>query len=259
MLLESWQSSFESQERLDLQTIFNPNKGVVMDSGQQGITSRQVGQNIAFSVGEFSDQLFTELQGRSFEQTYRGNKYATSTAGGGAQLAAACLFSTAFSSFTPILALYNPIGNTKMASLTRIWCGLSATPLATAAQTGAFMLVTGVPGQSITNAQSSTGPVNCGTLKATGSTMVGITLAVLAGYLPTAGTPTIVRPLSGSIVGSTATASVTELSGLIVNEESAGGIIVPPGQFIAIANGISNAVSGMLVTAGFEWDEVSLV
>ena len=227
-----------------------------MDQGQQGQTGKQIGVNINLGLGETADVLVTELRGALYEETYRGNKYRCSTAGGGGQLAAACLFSTAFSSFTPILAIFNPQNSGKNLVVSRIWCGLSSSPLATAAQTGAFLLVTGVPGQVITNAQTAT-PVNMSTLKASGSVATGITLAALTGYLPQAGTPLLIGPLGGDIVISTATASVTSLEGSITVEEQRGSIIVQPGTFLGIANGVSNAVSGMLVTAGIEWDEVA--
>ena len=227
-----------------------------MDQGQQGQTGKQTGVNINIGLGETADVLVTELRGNLYEETYRGNKYRCSTTGGGGQLAAACLFSTAFSTFTPILAIYNPVNSQKNLVLRRIWCGLSASPLATAAQTGAFLLVTGVPGQTITNAQTAT-PVNMLTLKASGSVATGITLATLTGYLPQAGTPVVVGALGGDIVLSTATASVTSLEGSIAAEDQGGSIIVQPGQFLGIANGISNAVSGMLVTASMEWDELA--
>ena len=227
-----------------------------MDQGQQGQTGQQKGGNINVSVGEFGEWLVTELQGRSFQQTYRGNKFVCSTAGGGLQLAATQLFSTTFATFTPILGIYNPSTNLKAASLTRIWCGLTASPLATAAQTGSFVLVSCLTSpQIITNAQTAT-PVNCQTLKASGSSMIGITGAALTGYLPTSAAPQVVRPITGNICVSTATASITELGASMIAEESAGGILVVPGQFIGIATGISNAVAGMLVTAGLEWDEV---
>jgi hypothetical protein len=64
--------------------------------------------------------------------------------------------------------------------------------------------------------------------------------------------------LSGDIELVTATANATGIIGPVNQEEIAGSIIVPPGGYVGIANGISNAVSGHLVTAGFEWDEVAI-
>jgi hypothetical protein len=155
--------------------------------------------------------------------------------------------------FTPILAIYNQLTSKVNLVLIKAWCGLSAAPLATATQTGAFLLV-GNSSQLITNAQTAT-PFNTGTLKATGSVATGITNATLTGAV---GNPTVIRPVSGCIEIVTATANAAALQGFVPCEEIAGSIIVPPGGYIALANGISNAVAGHLVTAGFEWDELPI-
>jgi hypothetical protein len=220
-------------------------------NGNQGQTGKQTGQNIPVGVGEFSDVLVTELMGRYYENTYRGLKFSNSTVGGGVQLAATHLFSTAIGTFTPILAIYNPLTSGKNLSVEQAWIGLASAPLATATQTGAFFFVVG-SGQSITNAQSAT-PVNNGTLKAAGSSAIGISNAVLAGAV---GNPAILRPISGDIEVVTATANTNAILGSITVEDIAGSIIVPPGGYLGIANGVSNAVAGHLVVAGFTWDEV---
>ena len=219
--------------------------------GNQGVLGKQVGQNLTAGFGEFSDVLITELMARYYQNTYRGQKFVCSTAGGGVQLAATHLFSTAIATFTPILALYNPLTSPVNLVLLKAWCGLTAAPLATITQTGGFLLVGGA-GQTITNAQSAT-PVNTKTLKASGSQAVGITNAALAGGV---GNSTLLRPLSGDVELVTATANVSGIIGPVNQEEIAGSIIIPPGGYVGIANGISNAVAGHLVTAGFEWDEV---
>ena len=202
-------------------------------------------------AGKTGELIASELNGRYYEQTYRGNKYGASAAGGGVQLAATHLFSTAIATFTPILAVYNPITSPVNLVIEQIWCGLTAAPLATITQTGAFLLV-GNSGQTITNAQSAT-PVNLKTLKATGSQAIGITNAALAGAV---GNAILIRPLLGSGSVVTATTNTSGILGVVPVEDTAGGIIVPPGGYLGIANGISNAIAGHLVTAGIAWDEV---
>jgi hypothetical protein len=219
--------------------------------GNQGQSGKQQGQNITAGFGEFSDLLISPLMGKYYEQNYRGLKYLASTAGGGVQLAATHLFSTAIGTFTPILALYNPLTSPVNLVIQKAWCGLTAAPLATITQTGGFLLVGG-SGQSITNAQSAT-PVNAKTLKASGSQAIGITNAALAGGTTN---PLLLRPLSGDVELVTATANATGIIGPVNQEEIAGSIIISPGGWVGIANGISNAVAGHLVTAGFEWDEI---
>jgi hypothetical protein len=219
--------------------------------GNQGQSGKQTGQNITAGFGEYSELLISQLMSKYYEQNYRGNKYVACTAGGGVQLAATHLFSTAIATFTPILAIYNPLTSPVNLVVQKIWCGLTAAPLATATQTGAFLLVGGA-GQSITNAQTAT-PVNAKTLKATGSQATGVTNAALAGAV---GNATLLRAISGDLEITTATANVSAINATLNQEEVAGGLIVPPGGYLAIANGISNAVSGHLVTASFEWDEI---
>lgn len=219
--------------------------------GNQGATGKSTGQNVTAGFGEYSDVLVTELQPRYYEQTYRGLKFSNSTAGGGVQLAATHLFSAAIASFTPILAVYNPIVSGKNLVIDQAWVGLAAAPLATATQTGAFLFVVGA-GQTITNAQTAT-PVNNATLKASGSVAIGVTNAALAGGV---GNPTLLRPISGDFELVTATANAAGITGSINVEDIAGSIIVPPGGYLAIANGISNAVAGHLVVAGLTWDEI---
>src|SRR5258708_2431919 len=102
--------------------------------------------------------VVTALTGRNSLNAYPANNNSSTSAGGGVQLAATHLFSTAIGTFTPILAVYNPLTNTKNIAIEAIWCGLTAAPLATATQTGAFLLVVN-SGQSITNAQTAT-PIN---------------------------------------------------------------------------------------------------
>ena len=220
--------------------------------GNQGALGKQSGQGLTVGLGEFSDVLITQLMHRYYELTYRGSKFVCTTAGGGVQLAATHLFSTAIATFTPILALYNPLSSSVNLVLCHAKAFVSACPLATGAQTGAFLFVCG-SGQTITNSQTAT-PVNCKTLKASGSQAFGITNVVLAGAV---GNPILLDPLiGGPILLDTATANASLVAPVPSEEVLDGSIIIPPGGYVAIANGISNAVAGMLVSAGFKWDEI---
>lgn len=213
--------------------------------------SQKSGSPSAVSTGWHNELVKSDLLPRYSYLALNGTVYSSATAGGGVQLAATHLFSTAIATFTPILAVYNPLTNTKNAVVQAVWCGLSAAPLATATQTGAFLLVAG-SGQTITNAQTAT-PVNHLTLKASGSSVIGITNAVLTGGV---GNPIVLRPLTATINIVTATANASGLIGEISIEEIAGAIVIPPGGYLGIATGISNAVAGHLVTAGFSWSEL---
>jgi hypothetical protein len=223
--------------------------------GNQGQVGKTLGQGVTVGTGEFSEILTSELTGRFYEATYRGFKFMCATPGGGVQLAATHLFSTAIATFTPILCLYNPIGSIKNLVIQQAFCGLTAAPLATPTQTGGFLLVVN-SGQTITNAQTAS-PVSANTLRSSGSgsIAVGITNAALTGAV---GNSIVLRALGGPVEIVTTTANATALTSTIAVEDIAGSVIVPPGGYVAIANGISNAVAGHLVTAGFVWDELPI-
>jgi hypothetical protein len=197
--------------------------------------------------GAFAKQ---SIGGLYEEATFRGNVYSISTTGAGFVLAAVNLFSTGIGTFQPILALYNPQNNTKAFAILQAWCGVTATPLATGSQSGGFFFV-GNANQSITNAQSAT-PVNNYTFK-TGGSGIGILNAVLAGAV---GNPLLLRPVSAVAHLVTATANASPVIGVIAVEDLAGGIIVPPGGYVAFANGISNTVD--TVSAGITYEEIPL-
>jgi hypothetical protein len=216
--------------------------------GSQGQTGKQVGQNLNIGLGEFSELLISQLQGKYYEATYRALKFCASVGGAGQALAAVNLFSTAIGTFQPIFCLYNPLTSLVNLVLQHLWCGVTADP-ASAGVTGGFFLV-GNSGQSISNAASVT-PVNLKTLKASGSQAVAILNAVLAGAV---GNPILLRPIAASIVSQAQPAAVTSTTGLLLTEEVAGSIIIPPGGYLGIANGISNTTA--TVVAGADWDEV---
>lgn len=209
------------------------------------------GSPAAVSVGWNNELVKSDLMPRFAYLGLAGSIFSAATAGGGVQLAATHLFSTAIGTFTPILAVYNPLTNTKNLIVLSVLCGLTAAPLATITQTGGFLFVVGA-GQSISNAQTAT-PVSHSTLKAAGSSAIGITNAVLTGAV---GNPTVLRLLGAPAEVVTATANVSAVTIDPTLEEIAGGIIIPPGGYLAIANGISNAVAGHLVTASLTWTEL---
>jgi hypothetical protein len=219
-------------------------------AGNQGQTGKQTGQNLVVGMGETTDVLVTELRSAYYQETYRGNKYTASVGGAGQTLVAVNLFSTAIATFQPIIALYNPITNTKNFSLISAYVGLTAAPN-TPAITGGFFFV-GNSGQVITNSQITNPSFNNLTFKQTGSTGVVVLNAVLAGAV---GNPILIRPLSSNSVIAT-TAAASSLIGAIVREDINGAFIITPGSYIAIANGVSNTTS--IVVAGLTWDEISI-
>lgn len=218
--------------------------------GNQGQAGKQMGQALVAGFGEYSELLISELMGRYYEQTYRGNKYAASIGGAGITLAAVNLFSTAIATFQPIFCLYNPLTSQINLAIQHLWCGVTADP-ASAGVTGGFFLV-GNAGQSITNAAGVT-PINLKTLKQLGSQAIPILNAVLAGAV---GTPILIRPLQSTVIPTANGSTATPLISSVLTEEVAGSIIVPPGGYVGIANGISNTTA--IVVAGGDWDEIPI-
>lgn len=218
--------------------------------GNQGQSGKQIGQNIIAGLGEFSEVLISQLQGNYYEANFRGLKFCASDGGAGIVLAAVNLFSTAIASFQPIFALYNPLANQVNLVLQHIWCGVTGNP-ASSGVTGGFFLVGG-SGQIITNPASVT-PVNLKTLKAAGSVAIPILNAVLAGAV---GNPLMLRPIASTNIPVAQPVSPNSLIGAVLVEEVAGSVIIPPGGYVGIANGISNTTA--TVVAGADWDEVPL-
>jgi hypothetical protein len=218
---------------------------------QTGPQTLQDGTYPNLRAGKAGDAIISELNGRYYENTYRGNKYAASVGGAGQTLVAANLFSTAIGTFQPIMALYNPLTNNKNFVIAQAWCGITQSTLLTPTQAGGFFWV-GNAAQAISNAASVT-PINCLTLKQTGSTAIPVLNAVLTGAV---GTQILIRPISSSIQLVTATANATGQAVDFVMEEVAGSLVVPPGGYVGFANGISSTTG--VVNAGMVWDELPI-
>lgn len=71
----------------------------------QGQTAKQTGSYVTPGVGEFADNIVTELQPRFYEQTYRGNTFSVTYAANAAAAASATA--------TGLFSLFNPVGSGK--------------------------------------------------------------------------------------------------------------------------------------------------
>jgi hypothetical protein len=214
-----------------------------------GVVTAQDGTYPELRGGRKGGLLSQDVGGRYEEAAYRGSVYSAATAGGGVALAATHLFSTAIATFTPILAVYNPLTNNKNFSVLAAWAGLHS-GTATQATTGGLLFVVN-SGQSITNAQSAT-PVSHNTFKASGSSAIGISNAALAGAV---GNVIVLRPLQALIQSGTVTSQTMGLA-VLPMEFVEGSIIIPPGGYLGIATGVSIATGN--VVAGVTFEEIPL-
>lgn len=198
--------------------------------GNQNQTGKQIGQNIALSVGEYGDALVSELQARYYQNNYRGNVFFAANT-------AAQALSVASATYTG-LAVSNPAGSGKNIVLLDVAFGLQTL------QTGFSAVVLGyAPSVALTTGNSA-GPL---------SAIVGSGTASIAkvGASATLGAaPTIARILAGAQWVTTGTTSNIQ----IVKDEIAGALIVPPGQLVCI-EAITTAVTGL---AHITWAELPI-
>lgn len=210
----------------------------------QGIltASQKSGTPVAANTGWHNELLKSDLFPRYSYLALNGLIYSVATAGGGVALAATHLFSTAIATFTPILALYNPLTSGKNFLVLKGFCGLHS-GAATQGTTGAFLWIV-QSGQNITNAQTAT-PVSHMTLKSSGSQGTGITNVALAGAV---GNAIVLRPIQSLIQSGVVTSQTTGLAVLPVDPID-GDIVIPPGGYAGMATGVSiatgNAVAGI--------------
>ena len=196
--------------------------------------------------------LVNIVGGEDYIATANGNRFTAAVGGAGQTLVAVNLFSTAIATFQPILCLYNPIANKNNLAVRRLWGGVTGDP-ASATATGALLLVVG-SGQTISNA-TATGATNNNVIgSATTATGIIVLNATLTGA---AGNAVYLRPMQSSIIPTAEGGTATPVSGSVLMEHVGGSIILPPGAYLAVANGISNTTG--IVVAGIEWNEIPIV
>jgi hypothetical protein len=212
---------------------------------QVGPQTNAVGATPALRSGNAGDGIFSELNARYYENTYRGNTFFLDS--DSVTLAAANTTKTALGTAKFINGFYNPVGSGKNAViLTSLISVVSGTV------TGPFVYnyLTGVVSTS-----ASTGTIRSGLLAATANTVVIPQVGVILNsavpsattalqQLATLGGPFAVVPTA---VGSPAVNTV--------EEEVAGRIIVPPGCFFGLMQiGASTAI----VQSTLSWAEVAI-
>jgi len=218
----------------------------------QGTVGPQSTQSLGAGVmgnarlGQMNDLIVSELHGKWYESTYRGNMYSvgmTSTA-----LSANTITLTATT--TPIIGVWNPSTSNVNLVMAKAKC-LITSASSNAIAPGAF-----VWGTSNSNGAISTGltPLNRKTLFQAGSQAKGFNITTALTGITNNLVIQFAAGFGTLVVGQTLIATPT-FSGDAI-EEFDGGLIVPPGGVLALLNTTSTttvSVASMLL-----WEEVPI-
>lgn len=219
----------------------------MLSQGQVGqIQSAGDGVQVALRAGKLGDQIVSELHGKYYEQTYRGNVFSvgmTSTA-----LTANTITLTATT--TPIIGVWNPPSSTANVVLLKAKCVLTAAGNSAVAP-GAFVWATSVGNNSISTGLN---PLNRKTLAQSGSQAKGFNITTALTGLTNNLVIQHAAAFGTLLAAQGATASpITSGDGI---EEFDGAFIIPPGGVVALLNTVSTttvSVSSMIL-----WEEVPL-
>ena len=187
--------------------------------------------------GQLGDAIVSELHGRYYETTYRGNSFILSVS--------AATTITAFTGAaggTPLIALFNPSGSGRNAVVNKVSVGNAVA--ATAAGTAAWGLYFGTTA-AITQATTTT-PWSMSTQLQSGSVMTGFRNVALT----SSSAASNVIPLM-SYYWATA-AGVGNVTNAVTDLE--GSLIIPPGAYVAL--GASTALSSSQWIGSLQWEEV---
>lgn len=203
-------------------------------SGVQALTDQV--PSIA-RMGKQGEVMVSELHGRYYEQTYRGNVFMLSVS-----TAAAVTAFSGGAGGTPMLAIYNPVGSGKNAAILKSTLGNVVA--ASVAGTVAFGLYFGQTA-AITQATTTT-PTNCATLAAAGSVMTGFRNIAL-----TSSTAATNVHALGSYYWATAAGAIQTPN---APADLEGSLIIPPGSYVAL--GGSAALTSATWIGSLVWEEV---
>ena len=187
--------------------------------------------------GQLGDAIVSELHGRYYETTYRGNGFLLSVS-----TAAAVTAYAGAAAGTPMLALFNPVGSGKNAVLTKVAIGNVVA--ASAAGTVAFGLYFGTTA-AITQATTAA-PWAMNSQLQSGSVMTGFRNVALT----SGSAASNVIPVA-TYYWATAAGAALVTGGPIDLE---GSIIIPPGSYVAL--GGSAALTSATWIGSMQWEEV---
>ena len=194
--------------------------------------------------GAYAELMVSELMGRYFELARFGRLFHTMAKT--VTVAATHNTPIAAATATPLVAIHNPIGNTRAAVLVRAGVGtVSGTPAGGQSVLNVMQTTTAptTPGGSIFNALSSA------SASPQGSTMRSFNNVALTGMLPVIGNEVAVLGQATAI-----TAAGSQGPG-VVGEDLGGMFIVAPGFLAAVMCG-TGAGSSWIVNGTLSWYEI---
>jgi hypothetical protein len=224
-------------------------------------TSIGAGTVVAMRSGNLGDTIVSELHGRFYEQTYRGNVYSgvlsTITSISNATFTTADALSGTLgtaATATPILGLWNNSTNTVNAVILQASLAVTTTAL-TATGAGGFVWCAYAGNGAIS---TGTTPVNRKTLAASGSQCKALMGVALTGLTNT-GVAIGASSLNGGPVynvSEVATASGFHTQAVSYTENLDGSIIIPPGGVIGLF--ATTTPVALSAVSSIMWEEVPI-
>lgn len=213
-------------------------------SGQVGPQVVADGSTPSVRLGKSADVIISELQGRYYEQNYRGNSFFLSVA------AAAGTAYTGAAGGTPLLALINPVGSGKNLVLKTV--AISVVASATAAGTTQFRLYGGP------FTATSTGTLTTGrsalTFASGGSVAIAVSNAALTSQTPALNYIITIGTYQHAV--QLTSGGPTFMLCPPILWEPAGQLIIQPGAMIAL--GAVTIPTSMTNDATIFWDEIGI-
>jgi hypothetical protein len=184
--------------------------------------------------GRTAEMIASELQGRYYENVYRGNTYFACNQ-------AAIVSSVGLSTASKVMTLYNPLGSGKNLVLLEVILSMTTLPvISTTVATNVFLA------GNLNTAQAAPASVTAETVRnaflggGAGSGLVYNTCTLAA-------TPVAIRPLASVDV-----LTAVGYASLVCKDEVAGALVLQPGVYVSI----QASAATLALQASMTWAEV---
>ena len=222
----------------------------MISEGQVGPQWLADGASQAFRMTKLAGLVITELHGRFYEQTYRGNMYSFGISNTVLANANSIATSAGAASSLPIIGVWNPLSSPVNLVILQATIVVS-TVSNSMVSPGGFMWV-GSSGNGALTLGST--PINCKTFTAAGS--YAKAYAVSTALTGLTNTLITLRATGISPPNAAGAATAASLAQGDTVENVDGGIIVPPGGVVAIMNQVATITIN--VSTGILWEEVPI-